>query len=267
MKHYKSGDICLLSNRKTGEVGTLDIRRGCFGCELSKAPCYAAKMAHMTGIDFFYPVEMTLNEDRLQRQLQNYKPLWVRIGCNSEPSLDWEKTTRICELVKEAGKIPVVISKAHKDISSEQVARLAETNVRLQVSTSAFSKEAQDKRRNRLLVLAIAEGIPSSLRIVSGQFKEPTYTLKQEYHRLCAIAAKIPIIDTPLRIFKTSPLYKHLDSSAYKRHLSPLTGKLDNQQTAGLVIDGAYPCFSSCSREPRKEFSDPGCKHQCLTSL
>jgi len=40
------------------------------------------------------------------------------------------------------------------------------------------------------------------------------------------------------------------------------TGEL--QQTAGLVIEGALPCASTCSPVWRAAY-DPGCAHQCGT--
>jgi len=265
MRKYRAGDICLLSNRKTQEVGTIDVKRGCVGCELAKAPCYASKMAQITAINFFAPVTMTLNRRKIERQLSLYSENWVRIGCSSEPSLDWKKTIEVCNLIRESNKTPVIISKGFNVLTKEIASSLVESSPIVQISVSAFQSKAQEQKRFKSLIASREAGLKTSLRIVSCMPKKKEIIDYQE--KLISFARKenFIIIDTPLRLFTTSPLYKKVDTTKYFRHHSPLSGKLDNQYTAGLIIEKSFPCFSSCSRLPRKEFQDPGCDHQCLT--
>jgi hypothetical protein len=94
----------------------------------------------------------------------------------------------------------------------------------------------------------------------------------------------IPILDTPIRLFKTSPIWKLVEQEEYHRHKSPISGKLDNQRTAGLIIPidnqrtagliipKAYPCYSTCSNGPNippygNGNDETGCENQCCTRL
>jgi hypothetical protein len=65
----------------------------------------------------------------------------------------------------------------------------------------------------------------------------------------------IPILETPLRFFRTSPVYGIVDAEAVEHHRSYATGKMDSQLTCGPVLKGKPACDRPC-RE---------CEHQCMT--
>ncbi len=266
LKTYKKDRIQLQHNNKTGEAGTIDIFRGCPGCEL-KTVCYAAKGAKRAGIDFFRPIRRAYDEKLLKRQLKNYTLSWVRIGCISDPSLDWETATEVATLVKEAKKIPVVITKAYKSPTKDQLSKLAKANTNLQISVCGMTPAQHITRRSVLAEKALSVGIDTIWRIISAEWKKDTGGDKaQKYLLSLAKGLDIQIIDTPMRVFKTSRLWNHVDQSKYHRHLSPISGKLDNQRTAGLIIKNAFPCFSTCSKDPT-ENDKVGCSHQCMTEV
>jgi len=263
-KTYKVDKVKLEHNRKTGEVGTIDVIRGCCGCELRNAPCYAAKCARMTGIDFFHPVRRLLDLSLLERQLKRYSPDWVRIGCISDPSLDWDSTCSVCQVVRQAGKTPVVITKVHRFPSDSNLASLSSSKAIVQVTLSALQSTRAGERRWRLLKLSGADGLVTASRIVSAAWRPERLNRRQDGLVTASRELGLPIVDTPLRLFRTSPLWKLVDQTRYSRHRSPLSGKMDSQLTAGTLIEGAYACFSSCSPTPTA--TDPvGCPHQCLT--
>jgi len=267
LRTYKQDRVRLEFNRKTGDAGTIDVTRGCVGCELKNAPCYAAKMARLTNLNFFSPVERELNPTYLKKQLNRYPLDWVRIGCISDPSLDWDKSMKVCGIVNSKGKMPVVISKLHKIPLFKTLDCLKETNSILQISISALATRRKITIRHNCLQIAKKQGVSVVSRINSAAFPEGS-RLKKIQDELISWAAErdIPIIDTPIRLFKTSPIWKLVDKNKYHRHLSPMSGKLDSQRTAGLVIPNAYACFSTCSPTPTKE-ADPGCYHQCCTRI
>lgn len=266
MKTYKKDKIQLQHNNKTGEAGTIDLLRGCNGCEISSV-CYAAKGARRLGIDFFQPIRREFDKSLLEKQLKRYKIDWVRIGCISDPSLDWKTTLGVVKLVRKHNKTPVVITKAFETPSDQTLEDLGTQRTHLQISVCGFTPAEKVTKRKLLALEARQAGLRVSWRINSGEWKEGSKPQKVQSELInFARANKIPIIDTPLRMFQTSPFWKHVEQSKYHRHLSPISGKLDNQRAAGLIIPGAYACYSTCAEGPKD--NDPvGCVHQCCTRV
>jgi hypothetical protein len=260
MKLYKEDKIKLQHNNKTGEVGTIDILRGCNGCE-NKSICYAAKGARRMGIDFFQPVKREFDKNLLERQLDKYDLDWVRIGCISDPSLDWDTTCKVTDLISAANKKPVVITK------------LFNNRVQLQISISGITPEKKIAVRKRIAYKYLFQDAQVTWRINSAIWKKNSKPEKTQ-ENLISFAEKsdIPILDTPIRLFKTSPIWKLVEQEEYHRHKSPISGKLDNQRTAGLIIPKAYPCYSTCSNGPNippygNGNDETGCENQCCTRL
>lgn len=264
MKTYKQDKIQLQHNNKTGEAGTIDVYRGCPGCEL-KSICYAQKGASRTGIDFFQPVKREFDQNLIKRQLKRYGIDWVRIGCISDPSLDWKTTAEICKLVNKAGKKPVIITKLYKSLSDKTLVDLSNANAYLQISVCGITSPKKTRVRKQFALDAKQCGIKVSWRINSAFWKMGSKAEKSQQDLITfARDSKIEIIDTPIRLFKTSPLWNLIEEEKYHRHLSPISGKLDNQRTAGLIISKAHACYSTCADGPKD--NDPiGCPHQCLT--
>ena len=267
LKTYVQDRIKLEHNRKTGEAGTIDIFRGCSGCEMKNAPCYASKGARRVGIDFFQPVRREFDKKLLERQLKNYDIDWVRIGCISDPSLDWNTTAQVAEIVREHNKTPVIITKAFADIRNKDLKRLARAKAQLQISVCGMTPARRLKRRERIATRARTHAIVACWRINSAIWKPGSKAERQQedlIHFAEDHELPLPIIDTPIRLFRTSPFWKRVDQEKYHRHISPISGKKDNQRTAGLIIPGAYACYSTCAEGPKG--NDPvGCPHQCVT--
>jgi hypothetical protein len=264
-KYYCPTKIAIQHNKKTGEAGTIDVHRGCPGCELKDAPCYAAKGAARVGINFFHPVKRPLDEKFLSRQLKNYSLPWIRVGCISDPSLNWKTSARVCEILHDHGKTPVIVTKIYTELQDTILTKLLKSEAIVQVSTSALASNEPQLSRLINLFKANTAGLRTSLRLNTAKFPQGnTLDAKQEELIILAAEAQIPILETPIRLFRTSPLWNLVDQSQYHRHLSPISGRLDNQRTAGLLIPNAWPCFSSCATGPSG--NDPvGCPHQCLT--
>lgn len=268
MRRYQKDRVRIEYNRKTGEAGTIDVARGCVGCEI-RSSCYASKMAKLTNIDFFDPVIRDFDEKLLRRQLSKYENTWVRMGCISDPSLHWNNTIKVCQLCQEFNKTPVVITKCHKMLTEKKVKELMSCGTVLQITFSGFAGERQTRLRRELFDRAVnySKSLEKvSARVVSAKLKPGKQAIRQANIVGSMKDLGAPIVDTPLRLFKTSPLWRLVDQTQYHRHLSPISGKLDNQRCAGLIIDGAYPCYSSCSATPT-ETDKVGCSHQCLTEV
>ena len=267
LKTYKKDRIKLQHNNKTGEAGTIDIFRGCPGCEMKNAPCYAAKGAARVGIDFFQPIRRDFDKSLLEKQLKRYDIDWVRIGCISDPSLDWEITCQVAELISQHEKKAVIITKLYEMPSEQQLKRISKTPGNLQISISGMTPRKAINDRFAIAQQAHKLGVQTLWRINSARWKLDSKADKtQEELIQMADGEAIDIIDTPIRLFKKSPFWKHVEQDQYHRHLSPISGKLDNQQCAGLIIPEAYPCYSTCADGPRG--NDPiGCQHQCVTRI
>lgn len=265
-KVYAKDKVTLQHNQKTGEVGTIDIFRGCLGCEMSKS-CYAAKGARRTGINFFQPIRRDYDERLLKKQLKNYEIDWVRIGCISDPSLDWSTTNKVIALLSEAGKKAAVITKVYNIPAEEDINELAKGDLNIQISVCGLTPIREVKKRKAFAIRLKDKGILLGWRINSAAWKKESKAERvQNDLILFAREKRIEIIDTPLRLFTNNNFWNHVDQNLYHRHLSPISGKLDNQRTAGLIIPDSYPCYSTCSPTPT-EFDPIGCKHQCLTRM
>ncbi len=267
MKTYKPDKIKLQHNNKTGEAGTIDIFRGCPGCEMKNAPCYASKGASRIGIDFFSPVRREFDKNLLEKQLQKYNLDWVRIGCISDPSLDWSTTCDVVDLIHAEKKTSVIITKVYNTPTASQLERLSKAKALLQISVCGVTPKKKIKQRQQVVLTAKEIGIEVSWRINSAIWKPKSRAERTQLHLVTfAQGQQIPILDTPIRLFKTSPFWNLVSQDSYHRHLSPISGKLDNQRTAGLLIKDAYPCYSTCADGPKD--NDPvGCPHQCLTRI
>jgi hypothetical protein len=213
------------------------------------------------------PVKRTFKPGLLDTQLSRYKVDWIRLGCISDPSLDWEGLEPILLLLAKHKKTPVIVTKIYEPIPDSTFKVMKKSQSILQVSTSGLAPKRWSKTRLDTIERARDLGIFSSSRINSAAFKENSRPwVLQENLISWAEENQIPILETPIRTFKTSPIWKLLDQDKYHKHLSPISGNYDCQSTAGLMINGAYPCFSSCSEFPTKT-DRTGCRNQCLTRI
>lgn len=259
MRFYLARKLELAYNNKTGEAATLDPVHGCVGCELRDAPCYAEKMCAMNKVDFWRPIPQELDAAFLAGQLRRYRArghTWLRIGCKGDPSLAWETTRQLTSLARDAGIVPVVVTKLHNRLT----ASLA-PGTQLQVSVSGAMTQEQTDRR--LATLARYPG--AVMRLVSFAWlpQSPEDALQQGLVDW-AHSHGVRILETPARVYATRGLWQRLDTARYHRHISPMSGREVSEYCAGLLVPGAAACYSTCSPVPTG--NDPvGCSHQCLT--
>jgi hypothetical protein len=262
---YQASRVRIIGNHKTD--GAIDPVRGCTGCELT-SDCYARKMARIGRTEHGTPIRQILDSVFLAKQVKRYAQhshSWIRIGCVGDPSFDWELTTDVCRIVHDAGVTPVIVSKIHQEIPRDLAASIAETSL-LQVSVSGLQTERQRETRLTTLLRHRTLGGRVGMRFVSARWLEGS--APDEEQRALTFWAQshgVAILDTPLRLNRCGPSWALVEQSAYHRHCSPMSGALATEYTAGLVIEGALPCYSTCSPVWRAAY-DPGCAHQCGTT-
>lgn len=273
MKKYKKITIDISGNRKTSNA--IDTVRGCTGAAKRKGgcygSCYAAKLAHMAGIDFSKPVRNILDEARLEKQLAKNESTWIRIGVSGDPSLNWKDTVRVCELTRAAGKIPVLMTKAWVKPTDEMLKKLAACKTQLQISISALDTKKELLRRlDTLRRYAILYKDGCTFKVTTAPFSDPK--IKHRQDELMALAKKneFKIMELPLRTFQTSSYADKLAWNVMRKHVSPISGKEDNQWTAGMLYK-PDDFIKKLHRNKTKtyflcdEVTCDSCKHKCLT--
>jgi len=272
MRTYQAKPIRIEGNRKTLH-NICDVVRGCVGARREAGgcygSCYAMKMARMAGVDFSTPVPMILDSAALKRSLKRCKQRWIRVGVSGDPSLDWEKTVQVCELIHEAGKIPVVITKGWKMISEGQLVSFRRQGTILHVSISGLDGWKLVNDRLDLIARYREAGGTPVIRLISAPFTgnkeegigyEGKPAWLQDQIITWARLYKVPILETPLRTFSTSRYVQDgtIDSERLEKHVSPISGKFDGQLSAGRTISGLRTgyCDTTCDK----------CPNQCMTT-
>lgn len=173
---------------------------GCYG------ECYAAKTANQYGIDFTIavsrkPVRKIFTDCFFT--VKNHKGSWYRIGTAGDPCHDWDNTILICELLKNTGKIPVIITKHWISLSDENIDRLRDLNAVVNTSTSGMDTDSEISFRVGQARRLRESGIRSIHRIVTCFFGSSSWANqckeKQEY-----LLSLDNIIDNPLRTDKSN---------------------------------------------------------------
>lgn len=263
MRKYKKIKIRAGGNRKT-DRNILDTVRGCIGAKVIKGgcygQCYAAKMAKVSGVDFSHPVACELDPTTLRRSLKRVDEPWIRIGVSGDPSLEWGLTLRVADYCREADKIPVVITKGWHKPTDTDLWWLQSSGAVLHVSLSALDGRRLIKQRRDLMHRYKDKGGTVVCRLITSAFTGEFGGLQSELITWCR-DRQIPILETPLRFFRTNPYYLSgvIDSDKVKPHISPFTGKTDGALSAGRLIGGSpfttgY-CDTTCNQ----------CPNQCWT--
>ncbi len=240
MRDYKAFTIELSGNRKTKYI--VDVTKGCVGAKVIDGGCYSScfslKMARMAGVNFTHTIVGTLNEELLKKQLnktvdQNY----IRIGVTGDPSEAWPLTVRVAQLIREANIAPIVTTKAWRVPTVKQIKDMVDAETFLHVSCSGLDTRGQTVRRLNVLDSFWRAKGNAVMRIVSAPFVFGTKEyISQEYLIGFANSRNIPILETPLRMFKNVPFFKTIDETKLSHHVSIFTGKPDSQLTAGFIL-------------------------------
>ena len=192
--------------------GVLDVDtvKGC-RCGITKYPdggcyseCYAYKTAHQYGIDFSVSVSRKPGKRTFKAvffAVKNHFAKWYRIGTAGDPSHDWENTITVCEMLKPAGKIPVIITKHWERLTETQIERLGKVNAVINTSTSGMDDEFEIEYRVSEIERIKWCGVRSVCRVVTCKYGKSDWakSAKEKQDYLLSIT---PIIDNPLRADK-----------------------------------------------------------------
>ena len=171
---------------------------GCYG------ECYACKIAAMYGIDFTKSISRKPFKSCFPDvffSVKRHHSQWYRIGVAGDPCHDWQNTVNVCEMLKDTGKIPVIITKHWISLTDNQLARLANARAVINTSTSGLDTDAELQHRLEQRQRIKAAGMRSVCRVVTCNYGDTPqgkcYKDKQDL-----LLSLHPVIDNPLRISK-----------------------------------------------------------------
>lgn len=173
---------------------------GCYGS------CYANKTAARYGIDFSISVTRiltTLHIEGCFNYVRKHHSPWYRIGTAGDPCHDWENTLSICEILRDTGKTPVIITKHWKTLSDSNLLRLKKLSAVINTSTSGMDTDSEIKHLVAQMERIKKAGVHSVNRIVTCSYGTT------EWGRTCNDKQKYllsfdNVIDNPLRTTKTN---------------------------------------------------------------
>jgi hypothetical protein len=211
MKDYLP-KISLVSNRKGVldldtvkgcEMGLKAHQNGCYGL------CYACKTAKLHGLNFSKSVTRLASKRELWQirgKILKAKEPFVRIGTMGDPCHDWAWTLTVCKEIYGAKPI-IIVTKHWIPMTDTQMAGLGDIDVILNTSISpldtAYERQARLTEYERY-----KEYGKSVLRIVSCDFNLENPTGRELSAIQDELFTNTRIIDNPLRLTKTYPLYK-----------------------------------------------------------
>jgi hypothetical protein len=186
-------------------AGMANNPRGCYD------DCYAAKTARVYGRDFSVsvsrrPVPGFL--DRVLRALAGHTLTWYRIGVAGDPSLDWDNTVTVCELLRYTKKIPVVVTKHWLPASDDHLWRLAKVGAVFNTSVSGMDTDAQLDHRLAQLERVVGFRMVSVCRVVTCDFGSSAWA-RRCLERQRYLVSFPMVIDTP---FRTTGRHPHVQN-------------------------------------------------------
>lgn len=189
MKKYKP-EITLIKNNRGCYI--IDTVKGCSGVNRKNprgcyGDCYANNIASRYGFDFKNAVNRDFKRDTEQLYLFGFKDQrheneiiemikkinmpFIRIGEMGDPSQDWEHTLNICDIISQAKKKIVIITKHWKSIPENLLPKLKNLDITINTSVSALDDtidlDYKLDQYNRLKLYC-----NSVLRIVSCDFNK-----------------------------------------------------------------------------------------------
>jgi len=195
MKNYKNR---ITLNKNNRECYILDTIKGCSVC-LNEKPkgcygdCYAKNIASRYGFNFSNPIKRdfdydteqlylldfydTKHENEIIKHIKKDSVKFVRIGEMGDPSEDWRHTLRICNVVAQAEKPIIIITKHWKSIPEFLLKKVKN----LCINTSISALDSDDEIEHRLREYnRLKKYCKSVLRIVSCDFNKEN---KEGYFR------------------------------------------------------------------------------------
>lgn len=283
---FRSRPVRVRGNTKS-QANTLEPVYGCrgghtnqgFGCPWG---CYAAftckKIKAYKGgpsADFCTPVPQIVDRVILREDLAKSKADWMRLGVMGDPSEDWDVALDLCELVHEAGKIPVLFTRLWILPTDFQLMKMAEYGVHLHISICAFDGlklkvdgkpigrgpsfwEAAQLVYSRYTEHWEGKGV---WRVVTFYFDDTTEVGNMLWDRQDEMMAWDSVLEQPARVMKgkkhNNPVWKYIPEWAYWKAPTTKDHKFsayNHNWTAGVMYDRPA-CWVGCVR----------CTHQCVT--
>lgn len=215
---------------------------GCYG------ECYANKIAIQYGIDFTVSVSRKLtpwNRADIFCTVRDHSNYWYRIGTAGEPCHDWENTIEVCEWLQATKKTPVIITKHWIPLSDAQIERFKSVGAVFNTSVSGLDTDAQLKYRVAQINRLKQAGVTSVARVVSCEYGTSEWALaakaKQDY-----LMTLTPIIDNPLRAYKSNPHVMNGDIILTRRDDAVGGGKLVSLHSNDVYLGTCTACPDQC---------------------
>jgi len=219
---------------------------GCYG------ECYAARTAKRFGIDFTMSVKRHFHtqwhKSTLTRIMGDSKLSWYRVGTAGDPSYSWAHTISTIRRLWFMEMTPVVVTKCWREPTDEQIDKLCEAGVVVNISVSGMDTDLELQHRLTQRERFIQAGLRTVTRIVTCAFGS------SEWARGCAekqayLMSLVPVIDNPLRAPLTN--WRVLEGDIIvERRLDSIGGG----KTVSLCSNSAYlgkceDCPDQCGLE------------------
>ena len=221
---------------------------GCYG------ECYANKIAIQYGIDFTVSVSRKLtpwNRTDIFCTVRDHPNYWYRVGTAGEPCHDWDNTLEVLEWLQATKKTPVIITKHWIPLSDDHIARLKKVGAVVNTSVSGLDTDAQLKYRVAQINRLKAAGVTSIARVVSCQYGDSEWAkaakAKQDF-----LMTLTPIIDNPLRAYKSNPHVANGDIILTRRDEAVGGGKLVSLHSNNIYLGTCDLCPDQCGVQPTK---------------
>jgi hypothetical protein len=221
---------------------------GCYG------ECYANKIAIQYGIDFTVSVSRKLtpwNRADIFCTVRDHANYWYRVGTAGEPCHDWDNTLEVLEWLQATKKKPVIITKHWIPLSDDHIARLKKVGAVVNTSVSGLDTDAQLKYRVAQINRLKASGVTSVARVVSCQYGDSEWA-KAAKEKQDFLMTLTPIIDNPLRAYKSNPHVANGDIILTRRDDAVGGGKLVSLHSNNIYLGTCDLCPDQCGVQPMK---------------
>jgi hypothetical protein len=215
---------------------------GCYGA------CYAAKTAKLYGRDFSVSVSRLPHPwawRSVWKTVKDHDAHWYRIGTAGDPSHDWENTVRVCELLKETGKHPVIITKHWRKLGDGHLARLRKCRAVINTSISALDTPAELKYRIAQIGRVAESGCKSVARIVTCKFGNTEWGAERNEVQAWLLTMR-PHVDNPLRLSASDQRVEDGHLIVEKVAQAIGGGKMVSLHHTGVYLGTCAGCVDQC---------------------
>lgn len=218
---------------------------GCYG------ECYAFKTANRYGIDFTQSVTRKIFKSMFSDifdTVKGYPGSWYRIGTAGDPSHDWDNTIAVCEALKPAGKIPVIITKHWLSLSDDHLQRLHAVSAVVNTSTSGMDTNQEIAHRVGQMARLQGAGVRSVNRVVTASYGSSEWSreCKEKQDYLLSLG---PFIDNPLRASNSNERVVNGDILLTRKNESIGGGKFVSLHKPNIYLGTCGACPDQCGVE------------------